>query len=92
MGKHDRSRKKNYINFYNRQIFFSKTRIGFRHWVTGITNPTTGIYYDMIFMIIDGLIKYVKFVLCKTIMTTEKLTKLFLEKNICGSWHSRINH
>ena len=29
-------------------IFFSITRFGFRHWVTGITNLTTGIYYDMI--------------------------------------------
>ena len=32
--------KKNYTNFYNYQFFFSKTRVKFRHWVTGITKPS----------------------------------------------------
>ena len=45
-----------------------------------LSNPATGICYDMICTIIDELTKYAKFVLCKTIMTTEKLTKLFLKK------------
>ena len=36
----------------------------------------------MICTIINGLTKYVKFIFCKTTMTTEKLAKLFLKKKL----------
>ena len=71
--KHDRSRKEKLHQFLQPPIFFSETRVKFHHWVTGIC-------YDMIFTIIDGLTKYAKFIPYKTTMTAEELTKLFLKK------------
>ena len=52
-------------------------------FVTGLPetqNPTTGICYDMICTIIDGLTKYARFILHKITMTAEKLAKLILKK------------
>ena len=88
MGKHDRSRKKKLHQLLQPpEVLFQKPALNF---VTGLPesqNPTTGICYDMICTIIDGLTKYAKFIPCKTTMTAEKLTRLFLKKNICGSRH-----
>ena len=67
MGKHDRSRKKkNYINFTATKSSFPETCVKLCYGLPESKNLTTGIYYDMICTIIDGLIKYVKFVPCKT--------------------------
>ena len=42
MGKHDRSRKERLHQFLNPpEFFFSKTRVGFHHWVTGVTKPSS---------------------------------------------------
>ena len=60
------------------KILFQKPVLNF---VTGLPesqNSTTGMFYDMICTIIDGLIKYAKFVPCKTTITAKELTKLFL--------------
>ena len=62
-------------------IFFSqKPALNFVIKLPESQNPTTWINYDMICTIIDGLTKYVKFILCKTTMTAEKLTKLLLKE------------
>ena len=81
--KHDRSRKKNYINFYSHlNFFFQKPALNFVIGLPELQNTATGVCYDMICTIIDGLTNYAKFVPCKTIMTTEELAKLFLKKKI----------
>ena len=52
------------------------------NFITGLPesqDPTTGIYYDMICTIIDGLTKFANFISCKITMTAEKLAKLFLK-------------
>ena len=79
MGKHDRTRKeKLHQPLQPPEIPFQKPALDF---VTGLPesqNPATGISYDMICTIIDGLTKYAKFVPCKTTMTAKKLARLFL--------------
>ena len=81
MGKHDRSRKeKLHQPLQPPEILFQKPALDF---VTGLPesqDPATGVFYDMICTIIDGLTKYAKFVPCKTTMTAKKLAKLFLKK------------
>ena len=75
------AKKKNYINFYSHQkFFFQKPALNFVIGLPESQNRATGICYDMICTIIDGLTKYAKFILCKTTMTAEKLIKLFLKK------------
>ena len=80
--KHDRSRKeKLHQPLKPPEILFQRPALNF---VTGLPesqNPATGIFYDMICTIIDGLTKYSKFIPCKTTMTAEKLARLFLKKN-----------
>ena len=81
IGKHDRSRKKGLHQFLqtpNRP--FQKPALDFVIGLPESKNPTTKACYDMICTIMNGLTKYVKFVPCKTIMTTKQLTKLFLKK------------
>ena len=81
MGKHDKSRKKRLHQFLKPPNFFpQKPALNF---VTGLPksqNPATGMNYDMICTIIDGLTEYIKFILCKTTMTAKKLAKLILKK------------
>ena len=62
------------------EIFFQRPALNFVIGLPELQNPATGMHYDMICTIIDGLTKYAKFVPCKTSMTTEKLTRLFLKK------------
>ena len=64
------------------EFFFQKPALNFVIGLHESQNPETGICYDMICTIIDGLTKYAKFVPCNTTMTTEKLTRLFLEKKL----------
>ena len=78
--KHDRSPKKNYTSFYNHQKKIQRPALNFVIGLPVSQNPTTGIYYDIICTIIDGLTKYAKFIPCRTTMTAEKLTRLFLGK------------
>ena len=79
--KHDRSRKKRLHQLLQPPKFlFPKPALNFVIRLPESQNPATGICYDMICTIIDGLTKYVKFIPCKTIMTAEKLAKLFLKK------------
>ena len=87
MGKYDRSRKENYTNFYNHQtfFFFQKPALNLVIGLPESQNPTTGVNYDMICTIVDGLTKYIKFIPCKTTMTAEELARLFLKKKIYGS-------
>ena len=61
-------------------FFSQKPALNFVIKLPESQDPATGIYYDMICIIIDGLTKYVKFVPCKTTMTAEKLARLFLKK------------
>ena len=85
MGKHDRSRKKRLHQFLQPpEIIFQKPSLDFVIGLPESQNPATGICYDMICTIFDGLTKYAKFVPCKTTMTPEKLTKLLLKKKKCG--------
>ena len=62
------------------KVHFQKPALDFVIGLPKSQNPTTGIYYDMVCTIIDGLTKYVKFILCKTTMITKKLIRLFLKK------------
>ena len=81
--KYDRSRKEKLHQLPQPpKVFFQKPALNFVIGLPDSQNPTIGICYDMICTIIDGLIKYAKFIPCKTIMTTEKLTRLFLKKKI----------
>ena len=81
IGKHDRSRKKRLHYFLQPpKIFFQKPALDFVIGLPESQDPATGVNYDMICTIIDGLTKYAKFILCKTTMTAEKLTRLFLKK------------
>ena len=83
IGKHDRSRKKKLHQFLQPpEILFQKPALNFVIELPESQDPATGIYYDMICTIIDGLIKYAKFILCKTTMTAKELAKLFLKKKI----------
>ena len=62
------------------EVPFQKPALDF---VTGLPesqDPATGIFYDMICTIVDGLTKYAKFVPCKTTMTAEELARLFLKE------------
>ena len=81
IGKHDRSRKEKLHQLLKPpEVPFQRPALNF---VTGLPesqNPTTGMNYDMICTIVDGLTKYAKFVPYKTTMTAEKLAKLFLKK------------
>ena len=61
-------------------MFFQKFALDFVIGLPKFQNPTTGVYYDMICTLIDGLTKYIKLISCKITMTTEKLVKLFLKK------------
>ena len=86
LRKHDRSRKKRLHQFLQPpNFFFQRPALNFVIGLPESQNPTTGIYYDMICTIIDGLTKYAKFVLCKTTITAEELAKLFLKKKNYGS-------
>ena len=88
MGKHDRSRKKRLHQLLQPpEFFFQKPALNFVIGLPESQNPTTGINYDMICKIIDGLTKYVKFILCKTTMTAKKLTRLFFKKKNYGPRH-----
>ena len=80
IGKHDRSRKEELHQFLQPPIFFQKPALDFVIKLPESQNPITGVCYDMICTKIDGLKKYVKFVLCQTTMTAKKLTRLFLKK------------
>ena len=81
MGKHDRSRKKKLHQFLQPpEILFQKPALNFVIALPESQDPATGIFYDMICTIVDGLTKYAKFVPCKTTMITKKLVKLFLKK------------
>ena len=94
MGKHDRSRKKILHQFLQPpEIIFQKPALNFVIGLPESQNPATGINYDMICTIIDGLIKYAKFILCKTTITAEELTKLFVKKKIAdhGIFEQIIN-
>ena len=62
------------------EIFFQKPALDFVIGLPESQDPATGICYDMICTIIDGLTKYAKFVSCKITMTAEKLAKLFLKE------------
>ena len=62
------------------EVPFQKPTLNFVIGLPESQDPAIGIYYDMIRTIIDGLTKYITFILCKTTMTAEKLTKLFLKK------------
>ena len=88
MGKHDRSRKKRLHQFLQPpDFFFQKPALYFVIGLPGSQNPTTGICYDMICTIIDGLTKYAKFIPCKTTMTAEKTSKTIFEIFFYGSRH-----
>ena len=79
--KYDRSRKKKLHHFLQPpEIFFQKPALDFVIGLPESQNPATGMNYDMICTIIDGLTKYAKFVPCKTTMTAEELARLFLKK------------
>ena len=81
MGKHDISRKKKLHQFLKPpEFFFQRPVLNFVIGLPESQNPTTGMNYDMICTIVDGLTKYAKFVLCKTTMTAKKLTRLILKK------------
>ena len=81
MGKHDRSRKKKLHQFLQPpEILFQKPALNFVIGLPESQDPATGIFYDMICTIIDGLTKYAKFVLCKITMTAEELARLLLKK------------
>ena len=81
MGKHDRSRKEKLHQFLQPpKIPFQRPALDFVIGLPESQDPTTGVFYDMICTIIDGLTKYIKFVPCKTTMTTEKLARLLLKK------------
>ena len=95
MGKHDRLRKKRLHQFLQPpEIFFQRPALNFVIGLPESQNPATGINYDMICTIIDGLTKYVKFISCKTTMTAEKLAKLFLKKIFAdhGIFYQIINN
>ena len=62
------------------EFFFQRPALNFVIGLPVSQNPATGVCYDMICTMIDGLTKYVKFVPCKTTMTAEELAKLFLKK------------
>ena len=81
MGKYDRSRKERLHQLLQPpEIPFQRPALDFVIGLPESQDPATGISYDMICTIIDGLTKYAKFVPCKTTMTAEKLAKLFLKK------------
>ena len=81
MGKHDRSRKEKLHQFLQPpEILFQRPALDFVIGLPESQDPATGVFYDMICTIIDGLTKYAKFIPCKTTMTAEKLTRLFLKK------------
>ena len=81
IGKHDRSRKeKLHHPLQPPETPFQRPALDF---VTGLPesqDPATGVNYDMICTIVDGLTKYAKFVPCKTTMTAEELARLFLKE------------
>ena len=81
MGKHDRSRKEKLHQFLKPpEVLFQRPALDFVIGLPESQNPATGMNYDMICTIVDGLTKYVKFVPCKTTMTAEKLATLFLKE------------
>ena len=94
MGKHDQSRKKKLHQFLQPpEVPFQKPALDFIIGLSESQDPATGICYDMICRIIDGLTKYVKFVPCKTTMKAKELAKLFLKKKIAdhGIFEQIIN-
>ena len=81
MGKHDRSRKENLHQLLQPpEVPFQRPALDFVIGLPESQDPATGVFYDMICTIIDGLTKYAKFILCKTTMTAEELARLFLKK------------
>ena len=81
MGKYDRSCKEKLHQFLQPpEFFFQKLALNFVIGLPESQNPTTGINYDMICTIINGLTKYARFIPYKTTMTAERLAKLFLKK------------
>ena len=81
IGKHDRSRKESLHHFLQPpEILFQKPALDFVIGLPESQDPATGVNYDMICTIIDGLTKYAKFVPCKTTMTAEELARLFLKE------------
>ena len=93
IGKYDRSRKEKLYHFLQPpEIPFQKPALDFVIGLPESQNLITGINYDMICTIIDGLTKYAKFIPCKTTMTAKKTGEVIFEKNICRPRHSKINH
>ena len=81
MGKHDRSRRERlHQPLKPPEAFFQRPALNFVIGLPESQDPATGVFYDMICMIIDGLTKYAKFVPCKTTMIAEELARLLLKK------------
>ena len=64
------------------EVFFQRFALNFVIGLPESQDPVTGVCYDMICTIIDGLTKYVKFIPCKISMTAEELARLFLKKKM----------
>lgn len=72
LGKHDRSKKEGLhqpLPAPDRP--YQRPALDFMIGLPESEDPATKVRYDMIYIIVDGLTKYAKFVPCKTTMTAE---------------------